>query len=154
MLYSHPEFSASALAVGGDHLEFGIVRPAPDGGLRLFLPLRSTTGPGDPLVTSGYGGTFPRGLAIGRVESGRESDRLGLQKVDVVKPVVDLARVTTVFVLTRGPEAGGEEGRMFWPGYAYPPMAGERLGGAVPDSAAADTLALPATGAPAAGETP
>lgn len=132
MLYAHPEFSASALVVGGDHLEYGIVRPAPGGGLRLFLPLRSSTGPGDPIVTSGYGGTFPRGIAVGRVVTGRASDRLGLQKVDVVQPVVDLGRVTTVFVLARelaGPgRSAGTTVRMFWPGYAYPPIAGETLG--------------------------
>ena len=28
MLYSHPDFSASALLVGGDHLEYGIAAPA------------------------------------------------------------------------------------------------------------------------------
>lgn len=141
MLYAHPEFSASALVVGGDHLEYGIVRPAAGGGLRLFLPLRSRTGPGDPIVTSGYGGTFPRGIAIGRVDTGRASDRLGLQKVDVVEPVVDLGRVTTVFVLAREPAGAGVSAgtapRLFWPGYAYPPIAGESLGrqSVGPDSA-------------------
>lgn len=131
MVYAHPEFSASALIIGGDHLEYGIVRPDADGDLRLYLPLRSTTGPGDPIVTSGYGGVFPRGIPLGRVSERGESDRLGLQKIDRVRPVVDLARVANVFVLSRDVDAGQQAGevlRMFWPGFAYPPMAGETFG--------------------------
>lgn len=132
MAYSHPEFSASALLLGGDHLEFGIVRPTPTGELRLFLPLRSVSGPGDRIVTSGYGGTFPRGIPIGEVDRIEQDQRLGLQKIDLVRPVVDLSRVTLVFVLRRPEPAGtsaGEIPRLFWPGYAYPPMRGESLTG-------------------------
>lgn len=144
MLYGHPEFSASALLVGGDHLEYGIVRPAPDGELQLFLPLRSFSEAGEPIVTSGYGGTFPRGIPIGRVASTRRDDRLGLQRIDRVEPVVDLGRVSAVFVLMREVPPGhsaGEVMRLFWPGYAYPPMAGETFGrvdslGEEPDSTA------------------
>lgn len=142
LLYTHPEFSASALLVGGDHLEYGIVRPAPDGGLRLFLPLRSSSEAGDPIVTSGYGGVFPRGIPVGRVARTREDDRLGLQRIDRVDPVVDLGRVTVVFALARDPEPGraaGEVTRLFWPGYAYPPMRGETFGRA--DTTTADTTA-------------
>lgn len=132
MLYSHPDFSASALLVGGDHLEYGIVRPTPTGGLRLFLPLRSESKSGDPVVTSGYGGSFPRGIPVGRISVMEEEDRLGLQRIDRVDPVVDLGSVTTVFVLRRVDETSGPAGdivRLFWPEYAYPPMAGERLRG-------------------------
>lgn len=146
MVYAHPEFSASALVVGGEHLEYGIIRPGPAGGLRLFLPLRSSTGPGDPIVTSGYGGTFPRGVPIGRVAEARESDRLGLQKVDRVSPAVDLGGVTTVFVLIRDAPAerpAGEVLRMFWPGYAYPPMAGESFGRTATEGSAAEDAAVP-----------
>lgn len=131
MLYTHPEFSASALLVGGDHLEYGIVRPSPDGELRLFLPLRSFSEAGEPIVTSGYGGVFPRGIPIGRVSEARERDRLGLQRIDRVEAEVDLGQVTAVFVLARDQEpshSAGEVTRLFWPGYAYPPMAGETFG--------------------------
>lgn len=141
MLYSHPDFSASALLVGGDHLEYGIVRPTPTGGLRLFLPLRSESKSGDPVVTSGYGGSFPRGIPVGRISVMEEEDRLGLQKIDRVDPVVDLGSVTTVFVLRRVDETSGPAGdivRLFWPEYAYPPMAGERLRGGADSIAAAE----------------
>lgn len=149
MLFSHPEFSASAMLVGGDHLEYGVVRSAPNGEVELYLPLRSRSQAGDRIVTSGYGGTFPRGIPVGTVEGGREDQRLGLQKIDVVRPVVDLGSVTVAFVLRRGVGLGesvGDVPRLFWPGYAYPPMAGESFGredaeGAEADSVPADSVA-------------
>jgi rod shape-determining protein MreC len=153
MLFSHPEFSASAMLVGGDHLEYGVVRAVPSGEVELYLPLRSRSQPGDRIVTSGYGGTFPRGIPIGTVERGREDQRLGLQKIDLVRPVVDLGSVSSAFVLKRGADPGesvGDVPRLFWPGYAYPPMAGEAFGreepGAVADSVvAADSGAADTT---------
>jgi rod shape-determining protein MreC len=144
MLFSHPEFSASAMLVGGDHLEYGVVRSSPNGDVELFLPLRSGSAPGDRIVTSGYGGTFPRGIPIGTVERGREDQRLGLQKIDLVRPVVDLGSVGAAFVLRRGVDPGesvGDVPRLFWPGFAYPPMAGEAFGRQTPDSLAPDSLA-------------
>jgi rod shape-determining protein MreC len=147
MLFTHPDFSASALLVGGDHLEYGVVRPTADGELQLYLPLRSTSAPGDRIVTSGYGATFPRGIPLGRVARVLEDRRLGLQRIDQLDPVVALGRVTHAFVLLRTSpppgESAGEVLRLFWPGYAYPPMTGETLGepaarpGAEADSAAA-----------------
>ncbi|HYO47994.1 MAG TPA: rod shape-determining protein MreC [Gemmatimonadota bacterium] len=148
MLFTHPGFSASAMLVGGDHLEYGVVRAAPNGEVELFLPLRSGSEHGDRIVTSGYGGTFPRGIPIGTVERSREDQRLGLQKIDVVKPVVDLGSVGVAFVLRRGVDPGesvGDVPRLFWPGYAYPPMAGEAFGRQSPDSAAADSAAADST---------
>jgi hypothetical protein len=83
-------------------------------------------------VTSGYGGVFPRGIPIGQVTASQEDQRLGLQQIDLVEPVVDLGSLTAVFVLMRGSSPDGSAGddlRLFWPGYAHPPMVGERLGG-------------------------
>jgi rod shape-determining protein MreC len=131
MLYSHPDFSASALLLGGDHLEFGVVRSDRNGSLELYLSLRSASAPGNRIVTSGYGGTFPRGIPIGDIVEVREDRRLGLQRIDRLRPVVDLESVTAAFVLVRDTGTGGSAGdvvRLFWPGYAYPPMAGETLG--------------------------
>lgn len=143
MLFSHPEFSASAMLVGGDHLEYGVVRAAPNWEVELYLPLRSRSQAGDRIVTSGYGGTFPRGIPIGTVERSREDQRLGLQKIDVVRPIVDLGSVSAAFVLRRGVGPGesvGDVPRLFWPGFAYPPMAGESFGqGARDATGGADT---------------
>lgn len=141
MLYNHPDFSASALLLGRGHLEYGVVRPGEGGELHLYLPLRSSSERGDRIVTSGYGGTFPRGIPVGRVAEVREDRRLGLQRIDVVDPVVELGGVTAVFLLRRVTDPGqpaGDSLQLFWPGYVSPPMAGERLGGppAEADSAA------------------
>ena len=133
MLYTHPDFSASALLIGGEQLEYGIVRPDPSGLLRLLLPLRARSDAGDRIVTSGYGATFPRGIPIGTVVGTEEDQRLGLQRIDRVDPAVDLGGVTAVFVLMHAVpdgESAGDELRLFWPGYAHPPMTGERLGSA------------------------
>jgi rod shape-determining protein MreC len=143
MLYSHPDFSASALLVGGNHLEYGIARPGGGGVLQLFLPLRSRSAPGDRIVTSGYGGTFPRGIPIGEVATVEEDARLGLQRIDRVEPAVDLGRATVVFVMLRGgspDESAGDRTGLFWPGYAYPPMTGERLTAVAAESLAPDSL--------------
>jgi len=147
MLFTHPEFSASALLVGGDHLEYGVVRSTADGELQLYLPLRSSSEPGDRIVTSGYGGSFPRGIPLGEVARVLEDRRLGLQRIDVVDPVVDLGRVTNAFVLLKATSPGASAGdvlRLFWPGYAYPPMAGEALGPTEGSAdVEADTVAVP-----------
>jgi hypothetical protein len=76
------------------------------------------------------------------VERGMEDQRLGLQKIDVVRPVVDLGSVGAAFVLRKGGDPGesvGDVPRLFWPGYAYPPMAGEAFGQQSSESAAADS---------------
>ena len=150
MLFSHPEFSASAMLVGGDHLEYGVVRAAPNGEVELYLPLRSRSQAGDRIVTSGYGGTFPRGIPVGTVERGREDQRLGLQKIDLVRPVVDLGSVSAAFVLRRGVGPGesvGDVPRLFWPGYAYPPMAGESFGQSAREAAVGADTTSPADSA-------
>jgi rod shape-determining protein MreC len=94
-------------------------------------------------VTSGYGGTFPRGIPIGEVATVEEDARLGLQRIDRVEPAVDLGRATVVFVMLRGgspDESAGDRTGLFWPGYAYPPMTGERLTAVAAESLAPDSL--------------
>lgn len=131
MLFTHPDFSASALLLGAENLEYGIVRPQRSGALQLLLPLRARSAPGDRIVTSGYGGTFPRGIPIGHVLGSQEDQRLGLQQIDRVQPAVDLGAVTTVFLVMQATEesrSAGDDLRLFWPGYVHPPMEGERIG--------------------------
>jgi hypothetical protein len=62
-----------------------------------------------------------------------------------VEPAVDLGRATVVFVMLRGgspDEPAGDRTGLFWPGYAYPPMMGERLTIGSAESLAADSLAV------------
>lgn len=54
---------------------------------------------GDKLVTSGYGGIYPKGLLLGNVSS-IENDSEGFVKNAVVKPTVDFHRLEEVFIIT------------------------------------------------------
>lgn len=54
---------------------------------------------GDVLVTSGYGGVYPKGLLIGQVRQ-VEDDASGTSRSAVVSPAADLSRLEEVFVIT------------------------------------------------------
>ena len=54
---------------------------------------------GDKLITSGYGGIYPKGLPVGNVQS-IENDTEGFVKNAVITPSVDFYRLEEVFVLT------------------------------------------------------
>jgi rod shape-determining protein MreC len=58
---------------------------------------------GDEVVTSGLGGTYPKGLRLGRVAELRDAGGR-LTRIAVVEPAVDLGQLEQVFVmLRRGP---------------------------------------------------
>jgi len=79
------------LGIGGDRLEFE------------FVVRDSDVVTGDEIVTSGFGGVYPKGLRIGRVIELREAGGR-LTKIAVVEPSVDLGQLEQVFVmLRRGP---------------------------------------------------
>lgn len=63
------------------------------------LPREADVIKGDMLVTSGYGGVYPHGLLIGRVEQ-VEDDVTGTLKEAVALPAADLSRLEEVFVIT------------------------------------------------------
>ena len=52
---------------------------------------------GDPIVTSGLDGIYPKGIAVGRVESVRNGPRLF--KLIAVEPAANLERLEEVFIL-------------------------------------------------------
>lgn len=106
MLYSHADFRASAMTADGN--AFGIVYPhsaAARRGAEGYLlelrgvPARDTIAPGTLLVTSGLGGVFPRGVAIGTVVSGMTTNEVWTHTY-LVRPAVNPSRMTSVFVLT------------------------------------------------------
>jgi hypothetical protein len=57
---------------------------------------------GDTIVTSGLGGTFPKGLLIGQVEQVSAGD-YGLLRSATVKPAVDFGRLQEVMVILKAP---------------------------------------------------
>lgn len=83
---------------------FGVLRGqglSPSGRPLCRLELVDRTDPprtNDQVVTSGLGGVFPSGLAIGYVERVYESDEHATLSADVV-PAADLARLDLVFVV-------------------------------------------------------
>ncbi len=108
MDWSHPDFRASAMTVDGD--TYGIVSPRR--GVfreqdRLTMdgtPFYTSLAEGTLVVTSGLGGIFPRGLAIGTIEDVEEEDA-GWRKSYWVRPSVDPGSVIHALV------AVGEDSR-------------------------------------------
>src|SRR4051812_18641704 len=105
ILYTHPDFRASAMSA--DRTAFGIVYPHAErgaGGDAYMLelrgvPTRVTLKPGAMLYTSGLGGTYPRGIAIGTVVQEIKTAEVWTRTY-LLRPTVTPSRVTTVLVLT------------------------------------------------------
>ena len=67
--------------------------------LMRFIPWEETVSVGDLILTSGWGGNFPKGLVIGQVTSVRWKDFQMYQEAEV-KPTVDFNRLEIVTVIT------------------------------------------------------
>ncbi|MBO9310097.1 MAG: rod shape-determining protein MreC [Chloroflexi bacterium] len=78
----------------------GTVQGTAAGGLRmLYIPLSDDVRDGDSVVTSGIGGNFPRGIAIGQVTSSR-LDESKLFKEAQVRSLIDFNRLEIVLIIT------------------------------------------------------
>lgn len=103
MLFSHPDFRVSAMTMDGT--VFGIVYPhAGSGSSGYLLELRNVAfrtllKPGTEIITSGLGGTFPRGIPVGTVLSEITTTE-GWSRTYLLRPAVNPANVTSVMVLT------------------------------------------------------
>ena len=106
ILFSHPDFRASAMS--GDGTSFGIVYPHLQqglGGTGEYLlelrgvPFRTTLSAGTMIYTSGLGGTFPRGIPIGIVLREMKTAE-GWTRTYLLQPSVNPAKVNAVMVLT------------------------------------------------------
>ena len=106
ILFSHPDFRASAMS--GDGTAFGIVYPhlqqslGSSGEYLLELrgvPFRTTLPAGTMIYTSGLGGTFPRGIPIGSVLRELKTAE-GWTRTYLLQPSVNPAKVNSVMVLT------------------------------------------------------
>jgi rod shape-determining protein MreC len=109
--WTHPDFRASAVSENGE--TYGIVEPRSGRGGERLLALTSTalhTVPdsGATIVTSGSGGTYPRGIPIGSVV-GTESVASSWQRIYLIRPFVSPAEMTHVLVL--GEPQGGATDR-------------------------------------------
>jgi rod shape-determining protein MreC len=105
LLYTNPDFRASAMTADGT--TFGIIYPhtAPIGGTNAYMlelrgvPTRTKLAPNTTIYTSGLGGTFPRGVTIGTVVEELKTSEVWTRTY-LVRPAVAPSRVTSVLVLT------------------------------------------------------
>ena len=102
VLWAHPDFRASVMAADGS--VFGIVAPHAGGEPERFLlemrgvPMRSTIANGTLIVTSGLGGTFPRGIPVGIVLAEIKTNELW-QRTYLLRPAVSPTDLSSVMVL-------------------------------------------------------
>lgn len=105
ILYTHPDFRASAMSSDGS--TFGIVyphRPTAGGADAYMLelhgvPTRADLKPGTQIYTSGVGGTYPRGISIGAVVQQLKTSEVWT-KTYLLRPAVSPSKIATVLVLT------------------------------------------------------
>jgi rod shape-determining protein MreC len=105
ILYTNPDFRASATTADGS--AFGIIYPhtAPIGGANAYMlelrgvPTRVKLAPNTVIYTSGLGGTFPRGITVGTVVDEIKTSEVWTRTY-LVRPAVSPSRVSSVLVLT------------------------------------------------------
>ena len=98
LLLNDPGSSASALLA--DSRLNGIVRGSTCGDLIMdFIPQGPTFQEGEVVLSSGLGGKFPKGLAIGTIET-IDSQPNAVFQTATVKPAVDFGSLELVLVIT------------------------------------------------------
>lgn len=68
------------------------------------IPLNTDVKEGDVIITSGFGGIFPKGITIGTVKNIKE-DGGGLLEIAVLEPAVDFHKLEDVMIITASREA-------------------------------------------------
>ncbi|SFT71577.1 rod shape-determining protein MreC [Selenomonas sp. GACV-9] len=71
------------------------------------IPKNADVVEGDVIVTSGFGGTYPKGIVVGLVSS-LQNDSGGLLKIGLLEPAVDFQKLEDVMVITASREAPPE----------------------------------------------
>lgn len=102
LAWTHPDFRVSAMVEGGRI--FGIVAARRGETVGEVMELRGvayreTLPVGTPVVTSGLGGVFPRGIPIGTVQ-GVLSETSGWERTYLLKPAVHPAQISHVMILS------------------------------------------------------
>ena len=71
------------------------------------IPKNADVVEGDVIVTSGFGGLYPKGLVVGLISS-LQNDAGGLLKIGIMEPAVDFQKLEDVMVITASREAPPE----------------------------------------------
>lgn len=112
IVWPHPEFRVSAITADGG--AFGIVTSHEGEGAEEWLlelhgvPYRAQLRAGTPVLSSGLGGIFPRGVMIGTVLRELRSSS-GWSRSYVLRPAVRPADITSVMILAPDRAAEGVE---------------------------------------------
>jgi rod shape-determining protein MreC len=98
LLLTDPNCKASALLQTSR--EPGIVTGTDKAGLQMIYVSRTAViHPNEPVISSGLGGVFPKGIFIGTVVKGRLDPQTGLYQTLELKPAVDYRRLEEVVVI-------------------------------------------------------
>jgi rod shape-determining protein MreC len=141
MLWTHPDFRVSAMSPDGT--AFGIAQAHLTGATGGYLielrgvPFRATLKPGALIVSSGWGGVWPRGIPVGTVLQEIKTTE-GWARTYLLRPAVNPADVYSVMILRRDRLAKGLEG--VWQSVAQADAAAQRI--VVSGDSAARTAAL------------
>jgi rod shape-determining protein MreC len=147
IVWAHPDFRVSAMAADGN--AFGIVKAHQGAGAARWLlemsgvPFRQQLKPGALIVSSGLGGTYPRGIPVGTVLEEMKTSE-GWARTYLLRPAVQPSDITTVMILLPGRVQAGVDGT--WkPPVDTTPKPVKR---AVVDSTATAIPSVPGAGQP------
>ena len=109
--WTHPDFGVAVTALGDSVVGLVAPRSGPVG-MTMMLELHSVyyggdIPPGTVVVTSGLGGVYPQGIAVGRVREVLD-DRVGWSRSFLLEPAVHPAAVSHVLIILA--EAGDLSG--------------------------------------------
>jgi rod shape-determining protein MreC len=124
MTWANPEFRVSAFALNAR--ASGIVAPAVAGdGVLEFrgVPYRDSIADGTPVLSSGLGGVYPKGIPIGTV-AGVAREQEGWERVYRLRPAADPASTSHVLVLT---STRGRDLAAAFPSDSQPPNVPDSL---------------------------
>lgn len=141
MLWTHPDFRVSAMSPDGS--AFGIAQAhltGATGGYLLELrgvPFRATLKPGSVIISSGWGGVWPRGIPVGTVLSEIKTTE-NWARTYLLRPAVNPADIYQVMILTRDRVTKGVDG--VWESATQVQAAAQRI--VVSGDSAAKSAAL------------
>ena len=112
IVWAHPDFRVSATTPDGG--AFGIVSAHQGVGADRYLlelhgvPFRASLRAGTPIVSSGLGGIYPRGVIIGTVVRELRTGS-GFARSYLVRPAVRPSEISAVMIVSPERDAQGEE---------------------------------------------
>jgi rod shape-determining protein MreC len=124
ILWPHPDFRVSAMTADGN--TYGIVKPHMGSGMERYLlelsgvQLAANLPAGTPIISSGLGGTFPRGIPVGTVMRELKTSE-SWSRTFLLNPVVHPSDFSAVLILEPKRVAAGVQSVWESGGGAPPP---------------------------------